>query len=90
MAGVQFQSGESFSLLQSVHAGSGAHPASYLMGSSRDFSRIKRPAHEADHSPPSSVKVKNDGAKPPFPHMSSWHIVYLITHRDNFNFSSAT
>jgi hypothetical protein len=29
--------------------------------------------HEASHSPPSSVKVKNGGAIPPLPHMSSWH-----------------
>jgi hypothetical protein len=27
----------------------------------------------ADHSPPSSAEVKNGGAIPPLPHMSSWH-----------------
>jgi hypothetical protein len=30
------------------------------------------PGQEADHSPPSSAEVKNDGAIPPLPHMSSW------------------
>jgi hypothetical protein len=34
---------------------------------------VKWYGHEADHSPPSSVKVKNCGAIPPLPHMSSWH-----------------
>jgi hypothetical protein len=32
---------------------------------------IKRPGREADHSPPSSAEVKNGGAIPPFPSMSS-------------------
>jgi hypothetical protein len=31
---------------------------------------VKRPGR--DHSPPSSAEVKNGGAMPPFPHMSSW------------------
>jgi hypothetical protein len=31
---------------------------------------------EADHSPPSSAEVKNGGARPPLPHMSSWHSAY--------------
>jgi hypothetical protein len=34
---------------------------------------IKWPGEEADHSPPSSAKVKNGGAIPPLPHTSSWH-----------------
>jgi hypothetical protein len=28
------------------------------------------------HSPPSSAKVKDGGAIPPLPHMSSWHSAY--------------
>jgi hypothetical protein len=28
---------------------------------------------EVDHSPASIAEVKNDGAIPPFSHMSSWH-----------------
>jgi hypothetical protein len=34
---------------------------------------IKQPGSEADHSPPSSSEVKNGGAIPPLPHMSSRH-----------------
>jgi hypothetical protein len=34
---------------------------------------VKRPGSEADHSSPSSAEVKNGGAIPPLPHMSSWH-----------------
>jgi hypothetical protein len=36
-------------------------------------SGLKRQGREADHSPPSSAEVKNDGAIPPHPHMSAWH-----------------
>jgi hypothetical protein len=36
---------------------------------------VKRPGHEANYSPPSSAEVKNSGAIPPLPHMSSWHSV---------------
>jgi len=36
--------------------GSGAHPASYTMAVSLE---AKRPRREADHSPPTSVEVKN-------------------------------
>jgi hypothetical protein len=34
---------------------------------------VKRLGREADHSPPSSAEVKNDGAIPTLPHMSSRH-----------------
>jgi hypothetical protein len=33
---------------------------------------VKRPGCEAAHSSPSSTEIKNGGAIPPFPHMSSW------------------
>jgi hypothetical protein len=33
---------------------------------------VKRQRREADHSPPSSDKVKNGGAMPPLPHKFSW------------------
>jgi hypothetical protein len=33
---------------------------------------VKQPDREADHSPPSSVDVKNGGAIPPLLSMSSW------------------
>jgi hypothetical protein len=49
---------------------------------------VKWLGHEADHSPPTSAKVKNGGAILPFPHMSSWHSAQLIKNRDNFTFKS--
>jgi hypothetical protein len=56
---------------KSVQTGSGAHPDTYPMdteGEGAFFSGINLPGREADHSPPSTVKVKNDGAIPPLPH----------------------
>jgi hypothetical protein len=47
---------------------------------------VKRQGREGDRSSPSSAKVKNGGVIPPLPHMSSWHNVELIKHRDNFTF----
>jgi hypothetical protein len=32
---------------------------------------LKQCRHEADHSPPSNVEVRKDGAIPPLPHASS-------------------
>jgi hypothetical protein len=49
--------GRDFSLLRNVQNGSGAHPASHPIGKAE-----KRPRCEANHSPPSSAEVKNDGA----------------------------
>jgi hypothetical protein len=34
---------------------------------------VKRPGREADHAPPHSGEVKNCGAIPPLPHISSWY-----------------
>jgi hypothetical protein len=36
------------------------------------------------YSPPSSFEVKNVGAIPPLPHMSSWYSAEMLKHRDNF------
>jgi hypothetical protein len=38
--------------------GSGAHPASYPMGTGAVSLGVKRPGRAADHSPPSSAEVK--------------------------------
>jgi hypothetical protein len=38
------------------------------------------PSGKADHTSPSSTKVKNGGAIPPLPDASTWH-------RDNFTFT---
>jgi hypothetical protein len=35
---------------------------------------VKRQGREADSSPPSNAEVKNVGAVPPLPRMSSWHV----------------
>jgi hypothetical protein len=47
---------------------------------------VKRPGREADQSPPSTAEVKNGGAISPLPHTPSWHIAYLIKHKDKFTF----
>jgi hypothetical protein len=41
-----------------VQIGSGAHPASYPMGTRDSFPGVKQQVREADHSPPASAKVK--------------------------------
>jgi hypothetical protein len=44
-----------------VQTGSGAHPASYPMGTGGPFPGGKaRPGRDTDHSPPSSAEVKNE------------------------------
>jgi hypothetical protein len=45
---------------------------------------VKWLVREADHSAPSSGKVKNGRAIPPLPHMFSWQSARLFKHRDNF------
>jgi hypothetical protein len=76
------------SLHHSVQNGSGAHPASYPMGTRGSFPGAKQPEREADHSPPTSSEVKE------------WVELYLhspntppwrgaqLQHRDNFTFYS--
>jgi hypothetical protein len=41
-----------------VQATSGVHPTSYTMGTGGSFLGVKQPGCEADHSPPTSAKVK--------------------------------
>jgi hypothetical protein len=48
-----------FSLHHRVQNGSGAHPASYPVGTRGSYPGVKRPGREADHLPPSSAEVKN-------------------------------
>jgi hypothetical protein len=47
---------EDFSSSLCVQTGSGAHPASYPMGTGGKA----RPGRDAEHSPPSSAEVKNE------------------------------
>jgi hypothetical protein len=50
---------EDFSSNLCIQTGSGAHPASYIMGTGGSFPGGKeRPGRDADHSPPSSADVK--------------------------------
>jgi hypothetical protein len=56
---VRFPAGAgNFSFHHLVQNGSGAHPASYPIGTMASFPGAKRPGREADHSPPSSAEVK--------------------------------
>jgi hypothetical protein len=41
-----------------MQTASGAQPASYPMGTGGSSLGVKRPAREADHSPPASTEVK--------------------------------
>jgi hypothetical protein len=77
-----------FPLHHRVQNGSGAHPASYTMGTRALSLGIKRPGREADHSPPSSAEVKEWVELYLYFHnMPSWRGAQL-KHRDNFIFTS--
>jgi hypothetical protein len=43
--------------------------ASYSVGTGTSFPELNQPGREADHSPPSSVEVKNGGGIPPLPYV---------------------
>jgi hypothetical protein len=67
MVRVQFLAGaRDFSLLYHIQITSEAHPASYPIGLGALFVGVKQPGCEAHHLPPSSAKVKDGGAIPPF------------------------
>jgi hypothetical protein len=52
---------EDFPSILCVQTGSGAHPASYTVGTGGSFPGGKaRPGRDADHSPPSSAEVKKE------------------------------
>jgi hypothetical protein len=52
---------EDFSSSPCVQTGSGAHPASYPVGTGSPFpGGIARPGRDAEHSSPSSAEVKNE------------------------------
>jgi hypothetical protein len=73
-AGVSFPGGViDLYLLNSIKTASGAHPASYPMGTEALSPEAKRPGPEDNHSFTFSFKVKNDGAIPPLTHISLWH-----------------
>jgi hypothetical protein len=56
---VRFPAGAgNFSLHHRVQNGSGAHSASYPVGTRVSSPGVKQPGREADHSPPRSAEVK--------------------------------
>jgi hypothetical protein len=58
---VRSPTGADFSSSPCDQTGSGAHPASYTMGTGGSFPGGKeRPGRDADHSPPSSAEVKSE------------------------------
>jgi hypothetical protein len=78
---VRFPAGSgNFSLHHRVQTGSGAHPASYPMGTRSSFTGgIKRPGREAEHSPPPSAEVKNAWS-----YTSSWRGAELKHREDDY------
>jgi hypothetical protein len=80
-----------FSLDHCIQTSSRANPISYSMGTRGSFPGVKWPGHEADHSPPSSAKVKNvwsyTSTSPIRLHgvVLSWR-----KHRDNFTLTFYT
>jgi hypothetical protein len=70
------------SLLYSIRTVSEVHPASCPICEGGALSLgLKGLGREADHSPPSSVKAKNDGAITPL--LVCLHIIVLSYYRDN-------
>jgi hypothetical protein len=77
-----------FSLLHRVQTGSGTHPASYPRGTRGSFPGVKQPRREADHSLPSSVKVKNAWSYTSTPPVCLHGVVLSYgKQRDNFTFT---
>jgi hypothetical protein len=76
---VQIPAGARSSLLHNVRPAPGLTqpPSQWLQGALS--LGVKRVKSEADHSPPSSAEVKNGGAIPPLPRMSSWHSGYKLS-----------
>jgi hypothetical protein len=59
----------------------------YPVGLGTYFPGVTQQGREADHSSPSSAEIKNGGATPQHPHMSSWHDARLMKRRENFTFT---
>jgi hypothetical protein len=73
-----------------VQNGSGAHPASYPVGTRGSFLAVKRPGREAVHSPPSSAEIEECVEL----YLHSSHTPSRrgaqLKHRDNFTFTVST
>jgi hypothetical protein len=59
MTRVWFLAGQDFSVHHSIQTSSGAHPASYPVGTRVLSVGVQWPGYEANHSLPSSAEVKN-------------------------------
>jgi len=55
-----------------VTSWTGAHPACYPLGTGALSRGVRRPGRDADHSPPSSAKIKNAWNCTSTPNTSSW------------------
>jgi hypothetical protein len=64
-------------LSNNIQTSSGAHPTFYATEYPWFSLEVKWPGHEADHSPPSTTKVKNSWSYTATPPASSWHGAYL-------------
>lgn len=64
---------------QDIETGSGAHTASYSMGTNCSFSSVKMLRYEADHWPPGITKVQNKW------NCISCPICLHIAHKDNLS-----
>jgi hypothetical protein len=51
-----------------IQTGSGAHPASYSVGTRGSFPGVKQPGHEIGHSPQSGTKVTSLKSKVNLPY----------------------
>jgi hypothetical protein len=73
-----------FSFLHRFQTGSGAHSASYPMGTGSPSAGVKRPGREANHSPPPSAEVKNAWSYTSTPVSLNGMV---LRRRDNFTYS---
>jgi hypothetical protein len=74
-ARVRLPAVQDFSLLHIVQIGSGAHPASYPMGTGGSFPGNTAAGRDDGYLPPLSAMVKNSRAKSPLPHVCLHGIV---------------
>jgi hypothetical protein len=69
-----------FSLCHHIQTSSGTHPVSHPINTWGSFPRVKWLGHEADHSPPSGVDIKNAWSYNPthlYVFMVWWLYLYL-------------
>jgi hypothetical protein len=68
----RFPEGDKFSPLHSVQVALGRSQLSIQWVPTVVSERVNRQGRETEHSPPSSVEVKNGGAISSLPHTYSW------------------